>query len=238
MTELAGLIDLGAQPGGAEAPLAGFLDNLCTRFGLDYAAYAGTNPVAGAVHAYVNYPEAWKAHYIENGLHRVDPTLQVARRSIAPVDWRRLEREPGYGPVFRDARAFGIGERGVTIPVRGPFGDIGMLSVTLDAPEADWDALLARSLSEWQAVAVHIHDVVMRSDVLTRTLRHPTLSAREREVLQWAAAGKAQGDIADILSISQRTVEVHLGSVRTKLSALTTAQAVGRGIALGIIHPL
>ena len=78
----------------------------------------------------------------------------------------------------------------------------------------------------------------MGSDVLSRTLRHPNLSAREREALQWSAAGKSQADIADILSISQRTVEVHLGSARTKLHALTTAQAVGRGIALGIIHPL
>lgn len=234
---LTDLIDLSASPV-AEAPLAEFLDRLCDRLGFDFAAYAGTNPVAGAMHAYVNYPEAWKAYYIEHGLHRVDPTLQVARRSIGPVDWRRLEREAGYDRVFRVAHDFGIGARGLTIPVRGPFGDIGMLSVTKDASDPDWDALVERSLGDLQAVAVHIHDVVMGSDVLSRTLRHPNLSAREREVLQWAAAGKSQQDVADILSISQRTVEVHLGSARTKLHALTTAQAVGRGIALGIIHPL
>jgi DNA-binding CsgD family transcriptional regulator len=234
---LTDLIDLSAQPP-AEAPLAEFLDRLCDRLGFDFAAYAGTNPVAGAVHAYVNYPEAWKAHYIEHGLHRVDPTLLVARRSIGPVDWRRLTGDAGYDPVFRDAHDFGIGERGLTIPVRGPFGDIGMLSVTRRASDAEWDGLVERSLGDLQAVAVHIHDVVMGSDVLSRALRHPNLSAREREALQWAAAGKSQADIADILSISQRTVEVHLGSARTKLHALTTAQAVGRGIALGIIHPL
>lgn len=234
---LTDLVDLSAQPA-AEAPLAEFLDGLCDRFGLDYAAYAGTNPVSGAVHAYVNYPEPWKAHYIEHGLHRVDPTLLVARRSIAPVDWRRLENEAGYDAVFGVARDFGVSERGITIPVRGPYGDTGMLSVTSDVPEAAWDGLMARSLGDLQAVAVHIHDAVMRSDLLSRSLRHPQLSTREREVLQWAAAGKSQADVADILSISQRTVEVHLGSARAKLYALTTAQAVGRAVALGLIQLL
>ncbi|PKP61675.1 MAG: LuxR family transcriptional regulator, partial [Alphaproteobacteria bacterium HGW-Alphaproteobacteria-8] len=48
---------------------------------------------------------------------------------------------------------------------------------------------------------------------------------------------KSQQDIADILAISHRTVEVHLRSARHKLYALTTAQAVGRAISLGLIYP-
>ena len=63
------------------------------------------------------------------------------------------------------------------------------------------------------------------------------VEARETEILQWIAAGKSQQDIADILTISHRTVEVHLRSARTKLNALTTAQAIGRAIGLGLIYP-
>ncbi|WP_349293905.1 autoinducer binding domain-containing protein [Gemmobacter sp. 24YEA27] len=37
--------------------------------------------------------------------------------------------------VFCAAREFGISDRGVTIPVRGPFGDTGMLSVTRDTDD-------------------------------------------------------------------------------------------------------
>lgn len=231
------LVDLSASPL-AEAPLAQFLDRLCDRLEFEHAAYAGTNPVSGAVHAYVTYPAGWKAHYMEQGLHRLDPTLRVAGRSIAPVDWRRLGGEAGFDKVFRDAHEFGIGRMGLTIPVRGPFGDIGMLSVTRRAREPEWDRLVERALGDLQSVAVHIHDVVMRSDVLSRSLRPPDLSRREREVLQWIAAGKSQQDVADILSISVRTVEVHLASARTKLYALTTAQAVARAIALRLVFPL
>jgi len=92
-------------------------------------------------------------------------------------------------------------------------------------------------LSDLQGAAVSLHDTVMQSDTLGRALHRPHLSEREREVLQWTAAGKSQLDIGDILSISTRTVEVHLRSARSKLSALTTAQAVGRAIAMGFIDP-
>jgi RNA polymerase sigma factor (sigma-70 family) len=77
----------------------------------------------------------------------------------------------------------------------------------------------------------------MRSDTLSQILRRPQLSSRETEILQWIAAGKSQQDVADILGISQRTVEVHLSSGREKLGALNTPQAVARAVALGIIYP-
>ncbi|WP_366944699.1 LuxR C-terminal-related transcriptional regulator [Planktotalea sp.] len=44
-------------------------------------------------------------------------------------------------------------------------------------------------------------------------------------------------DIGVILTISSRTVEVHLRSARSKLSALSTPQAVGRAIGMGFIQP-
>jgi DNA-binding CsgD family transcriptional regulator len=231
-----GLIDLSTVPDN-QTRFTDFLDQLCDWLEMDYAAYAGINPVDGTVHAHVNYPEDWKAHYTREGFHKIDPTLHVTRRSIAPVDWRRLDRDAHYRRVFDDARAYGIGEHGVTIPVRGPFGDIGMLSVTRRCRAAEWDRLANHVIGDLQTVAVHIHDTVMRSDILSRVLRHPALSKREKEILQWIAAGKSQQDIGDILLISHRTVEVHLRSAREKLYALTTAQAVGRGLSLGLIYP-
>lgn len=232
-----GLIDLGSLPGGQEK-FTSFLDQICDRFEIDHAAYAGNNPVIGSTHGYVNYSDEWKNHYIENGYHNIDPTLHKAARSIAPVDWRRLERDENFKTVFNAASDFGITQQGLTIPVRGPFGDTGMLSVTRNCSSAEWSKLIPNIIVELQSVAVHIHDTVMRSDALSQVLRFPTLSQREVEVLQWTAAGKSHQDIGDILGISHRTVEVHLRSGRDKLYSLTTAQAVGRAISLGLIYPL
>ena len=214
-----------------------FLYKVRDKFGLDDVAYAGMNPINGAVFGYVTYDDDWKQHYTNQGYHRIDPTLHKARRSIAPVDWSRLERDEHFLAVFNDARDFGIQAQGMTIPVRGPYGDIGGLSITSGLSVRDWNKLKAEVIVNLQSVAVHVHDMVIRSDSLSNLLRTPTLSQRELEVLQWTSAGKSQQDIADILSISNRTVEVHLRSARHKLYALTTAQAVGRAISMGLIYP-
>ena len=62
------LIDLGAA-GAKPADFDGFLDFIRQKFGFDHAAYAGSNPIAGTIHAYVTYPDQWKQLYLEEQLH-------------------------------------------------------------------------------------------------------------------------------------------------------------------------
>lgn len=59
------------------------------------------------------------------------------------------------------------------------------------------------------------------------------LTPREREVLDWVAAGKTNRDIAAILGASPRTVEKHLERVYEKLGVETRTAAVmrSRGVA-------
>ncbi|SDC91201.1 helix-turn-helix transcriptional regulator [Ruegeria marina] len=230
------IVDLGTLPK-TEAVYSAFLLQVREKFEMDHAAYAGINPAAGAIHGYVTYADDWKQHYQQQGFHMIDPTLHMSRRSIAPVDWSRLERNKEFKRVFCDAHDFGLCDQGLTIPVRGPYGDVGLLSVTRDCSSEEWRKLVSHVISDLQSMAVHIHDTVMSSDQLGQILYHPALSARELEILQWVAAGKSQQDIGDILLISHRTVEVHLRSSREKLCALTTAQAVGRAIGRGLIYP-
>lgn len=220
-----------------EDPFKDLLLKTREKFGFDHVAYAGFNPISGTTHGHVTYDDAWTHHYAANKYFQIDPTLIQARRSVAPVDWKRLEHTVEFRTVFRDAHDFGITDTGLTIPVRGPFGDIGGLSVTSDLPERQWKKLKSHVISDLQQVAANVHDLVMQSHPLMKALSAPQLSTREIEILQWTAAGKSQQDIGDILSISHRTVEVHLRSSRQKLQALTTTQAVGRAIALGIVWP-
>ncbi|WP_170605196.1 autoinducer binding domain-containing protein [Ruegeria arenilitoris] len=230
------IVDLSTLPD-EDAQYDEFLKKVCEKYEMDHAAYAGINPAAGSIHGHVTYSDEWKVHYQEHGLHLIDPTLHRAQRSIAPVDWSRLERGKDFQRVFSDAHDFGIPDQGVTIPVRGPYGDIGLLSATRNCSPEEWKKLIGNVITDLQSLAVHIHDNVMSSDTVSRMLYQPSLSNRELEILQWSAAGKSQQDIGDILSISHRTVEVHLRSARRKLNALTTPQAVGRAIGIGLIYP-
>ena len=230
------IIDLSTVERG-EDNFLGFIDQLCQRLEVDHASYATTSPVTGAVQGYANYPDAWKMHYMRRNLQRVDPTIHTAALSIAPVDWSRFERNQKFDAVFHAASDFGLTPQGITVPIRGPYGDRGLLSVTRNCGAEEWALLKRKIMGDLQIAAVHLHDAVMQSDLISRVMRLPRLSAREKEVLQWSAAGKHQQDISDILSISPRTVEIHLRSAREKLGALTTAQAVGRAIGLGLIYP-
>jgi len=57
------------------------------------------------------------------------------------------------------------------------------------------------------------------------------LTPREREVLQWAGAGKTNAEIAAILDMSPRTVEKHFEHVFEKLGVETRMAAVMRLLA-------
>jgi DNA-binding CsgD family transcriptional regulator len=58
------------------------------------------------------------------------------------------------------------------------------------------------------------------------------LTSREREVLDWVAAGKTNRDVAAILGASPRTVEKHLERIYEKLGVETRTAAVMRAIKL------
>ena len=61
-------------------------------------------------------------------------------------------------------------------------------------------------------------------------LKHAALTPRETEVLSWIAKGKTNRDIAEILSLSHRTVNKHLEHIYEKLGVETRAAAAAVAI--------
>jgi LuxR family quorum sensing-dependent transcriptional regulator len=61
------------------------------------------------------------------------------------------------------------------------------------------------------------------------------LSEREREALQWAAEGKNDWEIGEVMNISEHGADKHLRSVRAKLGAINRTQAVAEAIRRGLI---
>jgi LuxR family quorum sensing-dependent transcriptional regulator len=68
-----------------------------------------------------------------------------------------------------------------------------------------------------------------------RTIDHIELSPRERECLKWAAVGKSEWEISQILGISEHTSEKHLLNAKAKLGAVNRVQAVAEAIRRGYI---
>lgn len=65
----------------------------------------------------------------------------------------------------------------------------------------------------------------------------PTLSPREREVLQWCAQGKTSWEIARILGISERTVNFHVYQAADKLGTRGRRATCLNAYILGLIKP-
>jgi len=61
------------------------------------------------------------------------------------------------------------------------------------------------------------------------------LTAREREVLAWAAVGKSAWETAEILHITKRTVDEHTQTAFRKLGAVNRTHAVAIALREGII---
>jgi DNA-binding CsgD family transcriptional regulator len=62
-----------------------------------------------------------------------------------------------------------------------------------------------------------------------------TLTRREVQCLRWAAAGKTDGEIGIILSLSVSTVRFHLRNAAAKLGATGRAQSIQLAAGLGFV---
>ena len=75
---------------------------------------------------------------------------------------------------------------------------------------------------------------VARNEIWPKLIQ---LSEREIEVLTWVARGKTSADIAELLTLSKRTVEFHIENARTKLNAGSRTEAVIKAAAGRLIEP-
>ncbi|UWR35156.1 helix-turn-helix domain-containing protein [Sulfitobacter sp. W027] len=63
----------------------------------------------------------------------------------------------------------------------------------------------------------------------------PRLSNREKEVLKWAAVGKTAWETAQIMTVSNSTVNHHLYNACAKLEVVNKTHAVAKAIRAQII---
>jgi LuxR family transcriptional regulator, quorum-sensing system regulator BjaR1 len=125
----------------------------------------------------------------------------------------------------------GRGLHGLQIPVFGPTGLEGSVSLGGERIDTTRSATLALD-----AVGTAALRQAMRLMDDPDPYSDGNLSAREREVLRWSAAGRRQIEIAATLGLSERTIENHLRRIRRKLGARTTAEAVRIALRVGAIR--
>lgn len=221
-----------------EAPrLVDDLKVLIARLGITNASfYLAASPGIGQSRvAWTTYPREFIDLYRRRDYLRIDPVIGMVAWGYLPVDWRDLDRRSAeVVRLFEDARAFGIGPHGLTIPVRDVQGTCGLFTVSSDLPEAAWLERRHQFIRELQATACKLH-----AHALTVFGRAPAtrLTPRELEALQWAAQGKTTAETAIVLGVSERTVRAFLDGARHKLGAGNVTHAVARALSLRLLPP-
>jgi LuxR family quorum-sensing transcriptional regulator LasR len=62
------------------------------------------------------------------------------------------------------------------------------------------------------------------------------LTGREKEILQWTAAGKSSWEIAQIIQCSESGVNYHIANIRRKFGVRSRWIAMMKALEQGLIH--
>lgn len=182
------------------------------------------------------------------------PRLALLRGEAAVQLGRRLSREDleAIEVALRAARDL-VSERGALTllwRIRRVLGLIYRLQGRRDEAAAEF--LAVRALLE--QIAATIPDGSLRARFLQRAsasiprakpitslradkMKYGGLTAREREVAGLIASGKSNRQIAESLFLSERTIEVHVSSILSKLNLDSRSQIAAWGVEKGLRRP-
>ena len=185
-----------------------------------------------SVEAY-GFPKDWIDEYVRLDYERVDPITRRAMRHTQPFWWSEItaleELRPQEREYLKALHRAQVGD-GLAIPVFGPRGRNGYAGLGFGENAR---ALPAHRVATFQMAAQIAHQ--RYCEILIDGFEHVRLSPREEEILGWAARGKSNTVIADILEVSANTVDTHFRRIFAKLQVNDRVTAVLRAMALGLI---
>lgn len=185
-----------------------------------------------------NYSAEWRERYDAERFAYVDPTVGHCLISTLPIVWEPDAFSTSGGRVlYEEACSFGM-RTGVTLPIHGPGGEVGLLSLASDtAPGPQFTRDVAHNMGELALLRDYAFAASLPFALQGGAEAAPRLTRRELEVLQWVMAGKSSWEISMITRCSEATVNFHLANVRQKFNVNTRQQAVVKAIALGLLTP-
>lgn len=157
------------------------------------------------------YPDAWSDHYLRNGYALRDPTIAWGFSATGACRWSELGVPDPFG-IMKEAASHGL-RFGLTSS-HGPISSRTIASFA----RADRDFA--------QEEVATIRELVQQIHELTDP--PAALSRAQQEALRCVARGDRHAAAAASLGISESAFKARLITVRERLSARTTAEALQR----------
>jgi LuxR family quorum-sensing transcriptional regulator LasR len=222
------------------------LEKAVREVGFDHMLFAVIpQPKVSVENAYLrsNYPQAFRQHYDDNNLRVVDPTVEYCFKANGPFVWiPQSFKTAQQQSLYEEAAGYGL-RVGVTLPIRGIGGEVGMLTCARD--QAPGPAFL-KELSTQLGALTLLRDVAFDAinpytapatpaAPAVPAEEVPELTAREQECLVWLTAGKTAWEIGRIMSISEAGVNFHVANLRAKFGVGRRNDVVLKAIRLGLV---
>lgn len=215
--------------------LQGHILGLRDLFEVEHLVYHSVN-AAGGQYAALSYDPAWVDRYVSKAYDRIDPVVQGCFRRFHPIDWKALDwsSKPARA-FFQEARDHGVGNQGLSMPVRGPTGHFAVFTINQSTDDVEWQRYRREYLDSLILTSHFLNLKALELELGTDTVPQRALSPREVDALSLLAVGCSRAEIADRLMISEHTLRVYIESARHKLGAANTTHAVARALAGGLI---
>lgn len=200
-----------------------------------YGLFVGPEQLLAHGRIMSGYPAEWVERYMNGNYAAVDPVVQAARVLHDPFAWNEMPADllgPRQIAHMREAADFGIAD-GLAVPVRSP-GVLGVFALLADGSRTDRAEALHLRRDSATALALGVHEHARR--LFRQQPGAPSLTARERECVQWLAVGKSGPEIGDILGISELTVTQHLKSAMRKLGVYNRVHLAVKAVTLGLVE--
>jgi LuxR family transcriptional regulator, quorum-sensing system regulator CciR len=194
-----------------EEALAGALADVAGDLGFRYFAlthHVDVRRSSAAIRIH-NYPDGWAEWFDEQSLGAIDPVHRASNLTSVGFAWSRLPDMIALTPkdwrVLELARKEGIGE-GFTVPAHVPGEAHGSCSFACVAGEP----FCEHHLPLLQLVGAFAFEAARRMRRAEVSKGPVQLTDRQRECVMWAARGKSDWEIAQVLGVSEATVGEHL----------------------------
>ncbi len=185
-------------------------------------------------------PTTWAARYSSKNYFAIDPVFQEDApyyRNDASGIVHDLKEDaeicPAVAEMLQDAEKHGLGNLFIAVSARNPKGVAGCTVFTFEVSDEDHAQFVAKMRPRLLSLSGIIHGSVCGCKDASSVAS--LLTPREIDCLRWAANGKTDGEIAEILSIARWTVVTYLQNAKIKLNCSNRTSAVATALSLGII---
>lgn len=183
-----------------------------------------------------NYDHQWCSIYKFYRYCDIDPIVQHCYSTHFPMVWdHTVYSSPRQEMMYKQGERFGLNS-GLVFPIYGANGEFGMMNFATSKPITK---INKTHITNCIPILSVFKDYVFESSKpFNQNLSDSSapLTPREKEVINWCAAGKTSWEISKILSCSESTVNFHLSNIRGKFNAGNTQLAVVKALRCGLIN--